>query len=203
MKYCEIDGTIRLRVFGADYQTGYDPSLRGTGCVQLIAEPDNPADANAVALMADDLRLGYLSRGFAEIWQPSALAASSSAVTLTASVTFDEDWTLNVPQWPEYGPGYWPSVWRQTGVRLARLTAAAHRLQQDGITATDGQVVKEESRLVVFNRAGDQIGQTGVLNRSPRHDLNLMLEILGAGSAPCVIAVDDQSTVWAIVNGVK
>lgn len=203
MRQCQIDGTMRLRVFGGEYQTGYDPSSRGTAQVQLIADSNNLADANAVALMTDGARIGYLSRAFAEIWQPRVLAAASSSVTLTAYVSRGDEWTLSIPRWPEHGPHCWPSTWIQTGMRLARLTAAAHRLQrEDTGSAARGQIVREESRLVVFDAAGDQIGETGLMNRSPRRDLDLMLQVLDRGPATCVIDVDDRHAVWAIVNSV-
>jgi hypothetical protein len=43
--------------------------------IELCAEPQNPYDANAVAVFADGKVVGYLPREMAAWWQPAVLAA--------------------------------------------------------------------------------------------------------------------------------
>lgn len=50
--------------------------------IVLRADPHNPYDANAVAVLVHDERVGYLPRGMAVDWQPMILAAEAKGIVI-------------------------------------------------------------------------------------------------------------------------
>jgi HIRAN domain len=79
-----LDGNDDLEVVGeSDYQKNLwrlvgprwpDERVRHPVCVVLIAEDDNPYDANAVAVWVQGLKVGHLSRANARRYRPGLLS---------------------------------------------------------------------------------------------------------------------------------
>jgi len=80
-----LDGAEDLEVVGeSHYQENlwqlvggrHNPEerVRVTACAALVPEPDNPYDANAVAVWVNGLKVGYLSRDDARRYRPGVLA---------------------------------------------------------------------------------------------------------------------------------
>lgn len=78
------DGTFQLKAVGTSYRQHelnmmFGPKkprgVKELVVAELIPEPDNPYDANAVAVVIDDQHVGYLSRADAAALRNAGVAA--------------------------------------------------------------------------------------------------------------------------------
>jgi hypothetical protein len=75
--------------------------------IGLRAQPDNPYDANAVAVYADGGIVGFLPRDLAKHWQPAVLAAEAQGSTVLGTATIYGG-TPDKPNLGVFGSATWP-----------------------------------------------------------------------------------------------
>lgn len=75
--------------------------------IALRAEPGNPYDSNAVAVLVDGGLVGYLPRDLAPKWQPRVLAAESEGYLVTGSAAIYGG-TPDKPSLGVFGSAVWP-----------------------------------------------------------------------------------------------
>ncbi len=100
----------RLHIVG---EAGYQPYIKKLAKrsrrVQIVlrAEPENPYDHNAVAVLVEGSVVGYLARDLAPQWQPVVLAAESEGFLVTGPA---EIWggSKDKPHLGVFGTAAWP-----------------------------------------------------------------------------------------------
>lgn len=115
---------VDVEIVGESNYTAYirkiDKRYDGGTCpIQLVAEPDNPYDTNAVAIHVDGGVVGYLARDLAEAWQPWVLRAQARGfdVTGTAEVYGGSG---DKPLLGVFGKAVWPGPGEPTVDRWHR-----------------------------------------------------------------------------------
>ncbi len=104
----------RLHIVGeASYQTIISKiaKRREPFSITLRAEPTNPYDRNAVAVLVDGEVVGYLARDLAPRWQPAVLAAESEGFVVTG-VAEVFGGTPDKPSLGVFGTAAWPGPGR-------------------------------------------------------------------------------------------
>jgi hypothetical protein len=75
--------------------------------IVLRADPHNPYDSNAVAVLVDSDVVGYLARAMAAQWQPAILAAESEGFTVRGTACIFGG-TPDKPNLGVFGSAAWP-----------------------------------------------------------------------------------------------
>lgn len=102
--------STRLHIVG---EASYQPQIKriakrgGDFPIELRAEPKNPYDAHAVAVLVNGVVVGYLARDLAPRWQPAILAAESEGFVVTGTAQIFGG-TADKPSLGVFGEADWP-----------------------------------------------------------------------------------------------